>query len=51
LKVKALPPANHFYGSTIFLFSMKGIVDNRPAYHQIAGIGGNQPNEGRRVRK
>ena len=30
---------------------MKGIADNRPAQHQIAGIGGNQPNKGRCVRK
>jgi hypothetical protein len=29
---------------------MKGIVDNRTAHHQIADIGGNQFNEGRRVR-
>ena len=37
------------YGSNNFLFSMKRIVDNRPAHHQIAGICGNQPNKGRRV--
>jgi hypothetical protein len=51
MEIKALVPAERFYGSIKFLFSMKGIVDNRPAHHQIAGIGGNQPNKGRRVRE